>query len=125
MKSWNLTKLDLRPHKPQILSSTDDGRAIVLVIPAGESMQDHLHQRAWMTVIEGEVEITTTGGGQIDGAAGLLLEFDPLERHAVHARTDARLLLLLTPWPGVGRPGAMTAEEGQVGESAAEHQRPA
>jgi hypothetical protein len=25
--------------------------------------------------------------------------------------TDSRLLLLLTPWPGAGHPGAMTLEQ--------------
>jgi hypothetical protein len=29
--------------------------------------------------------------------------FDPAERREVRATTDTRLLLLLAPWPGVGR----------------------
>ncbi len=125
MKSWNLTTLDLRPHAPEILSSTDDARAIAIEIPAGETMQDHqVHERAWVTVIEGEVEVTTTAGEQIDGGAGLLIEFDPRERHAVHARTDARILLLLTPWPGTGHPGPMTVQDkAHVRERAAERQQ--
>jgi hypothetical protein len=32
--------------------------------------------------------------------------FDPNERHAVTAKSDARLLLVLAPWPGNGHPGA-------------------
>ena len=123
MKSWDISKLDLRPHAPEILSSTDDARAIVLEIPAGEALTDHqVHERAWVTVIEGEVEVTTTAGDQADGGTGLLVEFDPRERHAVRARTKARILLLLTPWPGAGHPGAMTVEaKSQVRERAAEH----
>ncbi len=123
MKSWDLTKLDLRPHAPEILSSTDDARAIAIEIPAGESMQDHqVHERAWVTVIEGEVEVTTTAGERVDGGAGLFIEFDPRERHAVHARTRARILLLLTPWPGAGHPGPMTVQEkAEVRQRAAEH----
>jgi hypothetical protein len=70
----------------------------------------------------GEVEITTTAGESVSGGAGLLVEFAPAERHAVHARSDARLLLLLTPWPGVGHPGAMTLEEkADAVHHAAEH----
>ena len=112
MKSWNISELDLRPHSPEILSSTDDARAIVLEIPAGEALTDHqVYERAWVMVIEGEVEITTTAGDQVDGGTSLLVEFDPRERHAVRARTKARILLLLTPWPGVGHPGAITAKE--------------
>ena len=42
---------------------------------------------------------------------GLLVEFEPRERHEVTASSDARLLLLLTPWPGDGHPGAMEIRE--------------
>jgi len=112
MNSWAITDLDLRPHAPEILTSTDDARAIALMIPAGESFDDHqVHERAWVTVLDGEVEITTAAGDSVIGRSGLLVEFAPRERHAVHARSDARLLLLLTPWPGVDHPGAMTLEQ--------------
>jgi len=127
MKSWNIANLDLRPHSPEILDSTDDARAIVIEIPAGEALSDHqVHERAWVTVLAGEVEVTTTAGDEVDGGTGLLVEFDPRERHAVRARTKARILLLLTPWPGDGHPGAVTAEErDHVRERAAEHHPPA
>jgi quercetin dioxygenase-like cupin family protein len=123
MNSWTIKDLSLKPHAPQILATTDDGRAIALLIPAGESLDDHqVHERAWVVVLDGEVEITNTTGGSISGS-GLLVEFDPNERHAVHARTEARLLLLLTPWPGAGHPGAMTLEQKATARhDAAEHQ---
>jgi mannose-6-phosphate isomerase-like protein (cupin superfamily) len=112
LKSWNLPSVSTRPHSPEILSSTEDARAILLEIPAGESLVDHqVHERAWVTVIEGQVEVSTAAGEQVDGGAGLLVEFAPAERHAVRAVTSARLLLLLTPWPGPGHPGAMSVEE--------------
>ena len=38
----------------------------------------------------------------------MLVELAPGERHEVVASSKARLLLLLTPWPGKGHPGAMT-----------------
>lgn len=123
MKSWDVKTLGLEPHSPQILSSTDDARAIALAIPGGESMQDHqVHERAWVAILGGEVEITTVQGERITGTTGLVVEFDPEERHAVRALSDARLLLLLTPWPGKGHPGALTLEEKEhVRERAAEH----
>ncbi len=112
MNSWTTPDLNLRPHAPEILASTDDARAIALMIPAGESLDDHqVHERAWVIVLDGEVEITTSAGDSVIGGKGLLVEFAPNERHAVHARSDARLLLLLTPWPGVDHPGAMTLEQ--------------
>ncbi len=123
MNSWDLSAVDLRPHAPEILSSSDDARAVVLEIPAGESLQDHqVHERAWVTVIDGEVEITTARGKRVAGGSGLMVEFAPGERHAVHAHKTARLLLLLTPWPGHDHPGTMSLEnKATVSQRAAEH----
>ena len=123
MRSWDLKGLPLRPHSPEILASGDEARAVVLEIPAGESLQDHqVHERAWVNVIDGEVEITTSDGERVAGAGGLMVEFAPGERHAVRALTAARLLLLLTPWPGDGHPGTMPlSEKATVRQRAAEH----
>jgi hypothetical protein len=49
--------------------------------------------------------------GRQRGGGGLLIELAPGERHEVIAVSAARLLLLLTPWPGSGHPGAMTIRE--------------
>lgn len=123
MKHWAVDQLDVRPHHPEILSSTDDGRMIVIDLPEGERLQDHeVHERAWLTVIEGAITITTAAGEPVRGGPGLLAEFDPRERHEVLAAADSRLLLLLTPWPGKGHPGAMSLEDkAHARESAAEH----
>ena len=112
MNSWDLKTLDLKPRLPEILSSSDVARAIVLELAAGESLADHqVHERAWLVVLDGEVRVTTNEGEQATGGVGLLVEFAPGERHEVTASTTARLLLLLTPWPGHGHPGAMTITE--------------
>jgi quercetin dioxygenase-like cupin family protein len=123
---WDLNSLTLRPHSPEILSTSDEARAVTLEIPAGESLSDHqVHERAWVVVVGGEVEISTPGGQSISGGSGVLVEFAPGERHAVTARTDARLLLLLTPWPGEGHPGTMSLEDkAHMRERAAEHNHP-
>ncbi|MEA2210481.1 MAG: hypothetical protein QOF83_429 [Solirubrobacteraceae bacterium] len=122
MNRWAITSLDLKPHAPEILASTDGARGR-LTIPAGESFDDHqVHERAWVTVLDGEVEITSSAAESVVGGSGLLVEFAPNERHAVHARSNARLLLLLTPWPGVGHPGAMTLDQkANARHDAAEH----
>jgi len=108
MEHWDLSTLDVEPHKPQVLHSTrGEARSIVLHLPAGEELQDHqVHERAHVVVISGEVEIEIDGGEIVTGGAGLLAVFDPKERHEVRARSDARLLLVLAPWPGPGHPGA-------------------
>ena len=112
MNSWDLKALDLKPRLPEILSSSDVARAIVLDLAAGESLSDHqVHERAWLVVLDGEIQVATAEGERVSGGVGLLVEFAPGERHEVIASADARLLLLLTPWPGSGHPGAMTIRE--------------
>jgi redox-sensitive bicupin YhaK (pirin superfamily) len=102
VKHWDIAALDVEPHAPQILSTTEDSRAIVLELPSGESLQEHqVHERAYVVVIDGEVELAGHSSGP--GAAAV---FDPAERHAVTASSDARLLIVLAPWPGDGHPGA-------------------
>ncbi len=112
MKSWDLATLDLKPRLPEILSSSDAARVIVLDLAAGESLSEHeVHERAWLVVLRGTIEATTSAGEHTSGGAGLLIEFAPVERHEVTASSDARILLLLAPWPGAGHPGAMTMRE--------------
>jgi quercetin dioxygenase-like cupin family protein len=122
MESWDLKSIALEPHEPRILASGDDARAIVLLLPGGEELQDHeVHERARIIVIDGEVEVTASDGERVSAGSGHLLELAPGERHAVVARSDSKLLLLLTPWPGDGHPGAMSLEQkSEVRERAAE-----
>lgn len=112
MNSWQLGTLDLKPRLPEILSSSDAARAIVLDLASGESLSEHqVRERAWLLVVDGEIQVATTGGERIEGGPGLLAEFFPGERHTVVASTQSRLLLLLTPWPAQGHVGTMTIRE--------------
>jgi quercetin dioxygenase-like cupin family protein len=103
MEHWDLRTVEVEPHQPKILhSARGEARSILVNLPAGEEMGEHeVHERAYVVVIDGEVELA----GQ-QGRAGLAAVFDPKERHAVRAISDARLLLVLAPWPGNGHPGA-------------------
>ncbi len=112
MEVWHLKSGDRRPHRPEILSSTDEGRAITIDLPAGEMLQEHqVHEGAWITVIQGAVKIASETGQTVEAQAGVLVHLVPKERHDVVALTDARILLLLTPWPGSGHPGPMTLKQ--------------
>jgi redox-sensitive bicupin YhaK (pirin superfamily) len=108
MEHWDLTAVDVEPHSPRILHSTrGESRSIAINLPAGEALEDHqVHERAHLVVVEGEVRIGGEGDGAVSGGPGFLAIFDPAERHEVRATSDARLLLLLAPWPGAGHPGA-------------------
>jgi quercetin dioxygenase-like cupin family protein len=110
MQSWDISRLDVQPHQPEVLASDEEGRVIALQLPAGEQLSEHqVHERAWLVVVSGAIEINK-GGESVSGGPGLLAVFDPNERHEVSATEDARLLLLLSPWPGVGHPSARAAE---------------
>lgn len=106
MDHFDLRALDLQPHQPQILQSArGEGRAIAINLPAGEALQEHeVHERSYLVVLDGEVEVEA--GETITATSGTLAVFDPHERHEVRAKSDARLLLVLAPWPGDGHPGA-------------------
>ena len=106
MDHWDLRTTDIQPHQPQILQSArGEGRAIAINLPAGEELSDHeVHERAYLVVVDGEVEVTADATAT--GGPGSLFVFAPHERHEVRATSDARLLLVLAPWPGPGHPGA-------------------
>jgi redox-sensitive bicupin YhaK (pirin superfamily) len=105
MQTWDLPSLGVQPHQPEVLSSDDEGRVIAIHLPAGERLQEHqVHERAWLLVVSGTVEINEPGGETVTGGAGLLASFAPKERRVVAATEDALVLLVLSPWPGVGHP---------------------
>ena len=102
MDSWDIATLDVEPHKPQVLHQ-DDTRAIAINLPAGELMQEHeTHERAFLVVAAGEIELEHEGQTQTAGA-GFLAHFEPHERREVRARDDARLILILSPYPAETR----------------------
>lgn len=105
MRNWDISTLDVQPHNPAVLDSEQEGRAIVINLPSGERLQEHqVHERAWLLVVTGSVEIENSGGDAVTGGPGLLAAFDPNERREVRATDDSRILLLLSPWPGEGHP---------------------
>jgi quercetin dioxygenase-like cupin family protein len=107
MEHWDLRSLDVQPRQPKILhSARGEARSIAITLLAGDELQEHqVHERAYLVVIDGEVEVRDQDG-TITGRAGFAAVFDPAERHTVRATIEARLLLVLAPWPGDGHPGA-------------------
>jgi quercetin dioxygenase-like cupin family protein len=104
MESWDIRSLDIEADHPQVLRSDDETRAIALRMASGGELQEHqVHERAYLLVVDGEIEILQNGRS-VTGTTGLLVHFEPNERRTVRARTDARLVLVLAPWPGIGHP---------------------
>ena len=85
MDTWDIASLDVQPHSPAVLRSDDETRAIAINLPGGDSLRDHqVHERAWLVVAEGEIEVQQ-GAETASGGPGLLVHFEPNERHEVRA----------------------------------------
>lgn len=111
METWDAKTLDVESHKPEILWTDHAARVIALTLPAGEQLQEHeVHEQAFLVVVDGSVEVEADGQGAT-GGPGFVAQFSAQERREVRATEDARLLLILAPWPGDGHPGAMSLEE--------------
>jgi quercetin dioxygenase-like cupin family protein len=110
METWDVSSLEIEAHHPQVLRSDNETRAIAIQLPAGEQLQSHqVHERTYMIVVAGEVQISQDGGS-VSGGPGLLSHFEPNERRTIEAISDARLVLVLAPWPGQGHPSRSPAE---------------
>jgi quercetin dioxygenase-like cupin family protein len=84
---------------PRVLFSSPECRAVVIDLQRGDELGDHrVRERAVVEVVAGRVSIDSSGES-VECESGTLVTFDPGEQHSVHALTDARLLLLLAPWP--------------------------
>jgi quercetin dioxygenase-like cupin family protein len=100
---------------PRVLFSTPECRAVVIDLESGEELGDHhVRERAVLEIVAGRVSIESEDETAECGA-GTLVAFDPGERHTIRALDDARLLLLLAPWPGEYVPANAVAEPIEAG----------
>jgi quercetin dioxygenase-like cupin family protein len=119
MKRWNLVTLPPSTEKrlprdpgpdaprvarsegrtPRVLFTSPECRAVVVELERDDEMGDHrVRERAVVHVIDGQV-VVVASGESVECDAGTLVTFEPGETHSVRALTDARLLLILAPWP--------------------------
>ena len=104
MQSWQLTTLDAPAgtRDPLVLYTGDGARAVMIRLDPGQSLGDHqVKERAWIAVVEGEVRVSADDQEATFGV-GALATFDPNERHSLTSERGARILMLLSPWPGEG-----------------------
>src|SRR6059058_2822912 len=104
MQTWDLLSVHAPngTRDPVVLHSDDGARAVLIVLQPGQSLGDHqVKENAWVTVLDGSVQIDA-GGETTEAGAGTLAHFVPDERHALRSDGGARVLLLLAPWPGEG-----------------------
>ncbi|HZO62309.1 MAG TPA: hypothetical protein VFB35_04950 [Gaiellaceae bacterium] len=102
---------------PRVLFTSPECRAVVLDLEDGQVLGGHqVRERAVVEVVVGRVSVESSGE-EAECESGTLLVFEPGERHSVRALTDARLLLLLAPWPA--------ADHDSEGEQGHDHDAPA
>ena len=88
---------------PLVLFSSPECRAVLIDLQSGEELGEHqVRERAVVQVVAGRVSIECAGE-TVECETGTLVTFDPGESHTVRALADARLLLLLAPWPAAER----------------------
>jgi quercetin dioxygenase-like cupin family protein len=104
VQSWNLRDIETPggSRSPVVVHSLDEARAVLIGLDPGQALGDHqVHERSWIVVLEGHVQIES-GGDKVDAGPGYLAWFDAGERHSISTNDGARILLLLAPWPGEG-----------------------
>ena len=104
VQSWNLLEIEAPEgtRDPVVIHSEHEARAVLIRLLPGQELGDHqVKENAWVTVLGGRVRVSA-GGEQIEAGPGALLRFDPDERHSIAADEEARILLMLAPWPGDG-----------------------
>jgi quercetin dioxygenase-like cupin family protein len=104
VQSWNLREIDTPggSRSPVVLRSDPGARAVLIVLEPGQALGEHqVKEGALVSVIEGQVRVDS-GGETIAGEAGSFFSFDADERRSISSDTGARLLLVLSPWPGEG-----------------------
>lgn len=104
MQSWNLRQLQTPggSRSPLVLRSDDSARAVFIGLEPGQELGDHqVKERALVAVIDGTARVEA-GGEVIEAEPGWFFAFEPDERRSISTENGARLILVLSPWPGEG-----------------------
>jgi quercetin dioxygenase-like cupin family protein len=104
MQTWNLSEIEAPDgaRDPVVLHSDDEGRALMIRLDPGQQLGEHqVKEHAFIVVVEGRARLGA-GDGAMDAGPGTLALFEPDERRVISSSEGARLLMLLSPWPGEG-----------------------
>ena len=105
MQHWDVNELSAPDgsRSPAVLHSQEgESRVVAIHLKAGQSLGDHqVKEAAVLVVVDGLVHVDA-GDESVHAGVGTVFRFDPDERHSVSADGDARVLLVLAPWPGEG-----------------------
>jgi quercetin dioxygenase-like cupin family protein len=105
-------------RSPVVLHSKEgSSRAVLIELRAGEALGDHqVKESALLLVLDGTVRVEA-GDESVEAKREMLFHFEPGEVHSITSDDGARLLLLLSPWPGEGHYRGDSAEPSGVSAS--------
>jgi len=104
VQTWDVREIDAPEgtRRAEALETVDGARAIIIRLAPGEELGDHqVRERAWLMVIEGSARIEA-GGDVVEAGSGMLLTFEPDERHKVSSVSGTRIVMILSSWPAEG-----------------------
>ena len=105
MQHWNVKEITAPDgsRSPRVLhSQVGESRVVAIHLQPGQELGDHqVTEAALLVVVDGRVRVEA-GAESIDATVGAVCRFEPNERHSVAADGEARVLLVLAPWPGEG-----------------------
>lgn len=93
---WELDRLRVAEHQPQVLLADQPAsRVIALLLPRGESLQEHKGPgHAFVFVTRGLLSVRTGARERMLPSLSLI-HFEPRELHEAHAITECQLMLWL------------------------------
>jgi quercetin dioxygenase-like cupin family protein len=127
VQHWDVTRITAPDgsRSPQVLYSQEGERRVVAIhLLPGQELGDHqVKEAALLLVVDGRVRVEA-GGESVDARPGVLVRFEPGERHTVAAEGEARVLLLLAPWPAADhyRPGELQGSRSRLSASSPDAQ---
>ena len=104
MQSWNLREIETPggSRSPVVLRSDPGARAVLIALEPGQALGEHqVKEGALVSVVDGAVRVEA-GGESVEGETGCFFSFEADERRSISSDSGARLLLVLSPWPGEG-----------------------
>ena len=113
MQSWDVREIETPEgtRLAAVLETVDGARAIIIRLGPGEELGDHqVRERAWLMVVEGTARIVANEV-VVEAGPGTLLTFEPGERHSVTGVSGARIVMILSSWPGEGHYPAWPGED--------------
>jgi quercetin dioxygenase-like cupin family protein len=104
VQHWDLRSIEApRGTRDAYVVHQDEGaRAVLVALDPGQALGEHqVKENAWIVVVDGSVQVTA-GDDTVELGPGGLIRFEPAERHSLSTTGGARVLIVLTPWPGAG-----------------------